>query len=129
VTASEPDREQLNAALTMPCLRCGIDMPIEAAIPVMFASGLYEVIYRCSECGGRVRCPTRVERAVTGWQPIETAPANRLIEVGTLGGYGVRAFAFRVRKTDQGWVLEEGDLRSPMPINPTHWRDVAGSYW
>ena len=86
MTASEPDREQLNAALTMPCLRCGIDMPIEAAIPVMFASGLYEVIYRCSECGGRVRCPTRVERAVTGWQPIETAPANRLIEVGTLGG-------------------------------------------
>jgi hypothetical protein len=128
MTASKVDSERLNAALTMPCLKCRFDMRIEAAIPVMFASGLYEVIYRCSKCGGKVRCPTRAERTVTEWQPVETAPANRVIEVGTSETYGVRAFAFRVQKTDQGWVLEEGDIRSAVPINPTHWRDIAGSY-
>ncbi len=57
------------------------------------------------------------------WQTIATAPFDREIEVAVLDELEYDVFAFRVRRTAAGWVVEGID--GFMFIAPTHWRERA----
>jgi hypothetical protein len=63
--------------------------------------------------------------AVNGWQPISTAPLERLIKVATLNREGYHPFVYPVRRTADGWVSEA--TKGLVDINPTHWSDWTDS--
>jgi hypothetical protein len=55
------------------------------------------------------------------WKPIETAPFDRLIEVGVIGRNEVHPFAYPVRRAADGWLAV--GIKGLQEIEPTHWRD------
>jgi hypothetical protein len=55
------------------------------------------------------------------WQPSQTAPINREIEVAALDGRGYHVLAFCVRRADAGWTEFDGFLS----LAPTHRRERA----
>jgi len=57
------------------------------------------------------------------WQPISTAPFDRLIEVSVADGGDLHVFAFPVRRLAGGWLAD--GVKGRIDINPTHWRECA----
>jgi hypothetical protein len=56
------------------------------------------------------------------WQPINTAPLNRNVEIAISDGTGVHAVACACRLTERGWIAAESK-RAFYWVRPTHWRD------
>jgi hypothetical protein len=66
--------------------------------------------------------------AIRQWEPIATAPDNQVVEVAVLEAHGYHAFACRVRRMENGWVIDEDETKGAVPIDPTHWRDCPNDH-
>jgi len=54
------------------------------------------------------------------WQPIESAPFDRDLEVAVLDAGEIHRLVFPCRRTLRGWVTSS--TAAPANIHPTHWR-------
>ena len=55
------------------------------------------------------------------WQPIATAPFDRVLELAVIDRHGEHALAFPCRRVLRGWANSEtGDA---VEVHPTHWRE------
>ncbi len=55
------------------------------------------------------------------WQPINTAPFDRDLELAFLDRDGVHALVFPCRRTLDSWINAETKQR--VDVQPTHWRE------
>lgn len=55
------------------------------------------------------------------WQPIDTAPFNRDLELAVIDRDGPHALAFACRRVDGGWIGVE--TKQHIDVRPTHWRE------
>jgi hypothetical protein len=54
------------------------------------------------------------------WQPISTAPFDQDVELSVIEANEAHALVFPCRRTAMGWV--NMTMRSPLFVEPTHWR-------
>jgi hypothetical protein len=54
------------------------------------------------------------------WQPVSTAPFDRLLELAVISGRRPHSLAFPCRRILRGWVDAKDNS---IEINPTHWRE------
>jgi hypothetical protein len=54
------------------------------------------------------------------WQPVATAPFDRLLELAVIDRDGVHTVAFACRRILGGWLKAES--RERIEVAPTHWR-------
>jgi hypothetical protein len=60
------------------------------------------------------------------WQPLITAPWERVVELAVIDFDGViHALPFPCRRTFSGWL--NADTRKWADVSPTHWRDWQNS--
>jgi hypothetical protein len=59
------------------------------------------------------------DHGIRGWQPVETAPFDRELQLSVIEGE-VHSLVFPCRRTVRGWVSRSGRV---IEISPTHWRD------
>ena len=55
------------------------------------------------------------------WQPIETAPFERDLELAVIDKDGPHALAFACQRTAGGWIGVE--TKQQIDVRPTHWRE------
>lgn len=57
------------------------------------------------------------------WQPIDTAPYNRDLELAVVDEHGAHALVFPCRRIthEGGWVSSE--TKQLVEVDPTHWRE------
>ena len=55
------------------------------------------------------------------WQPIESAPFDRELQLSVIEGE-VHALVFPCRRTEAGWISGSGKA---VEVSPSHWRDWA----
>ena len=58
------------------------------------------------------------------WNPINTAPFDRDVEIAVIDSEEVHAVACPCRLTPHGWVAAESKRRLYW-VRPTHWRDLS----
>ena len=56
------------------------------------------------------------------WNPINSAPFDREVELAVIDGQGEHALIFPCRRVDGAWVDAQTN-RQLYHILPTHWRD------
>ena len=54
------------------------------------------------------------------WEPVETAPFDRELELAVIDRGGVHALAFACRRVAGGWI--NADTKRHIDVRPTHWR-------
>jgi hypothetical protein len=59
------------------------------------------------------------------WQPIESAPDDREVELQVADRFGSYALTFPCRLTKKGWVNANSQGR--LEVHPTHWRERKAS--
>ncbi len=55
------------------------------------------------------------------WEPIDTAPSDRELELAVIDREGPHALAFACRRVDDGWINARSKQR--IDVRPTHWRE------
>lgn len=55
------------------------------------------------------------------WQPIESAPPDREVELQVADSFGSYTLMFPCRLTEEGWVNANSQGR--LEVEPTHWRE------
>ena len=60
------------------------------------------------------------------WHVISTAPFDRDLELALIDANGVHAFFFPCRRVLSGWINAE--MKTPINVYPTHWRDWAKDF-
>jgi hypothetical protein len=60
------------------------------------------------------------QTALTGWQPIDSAPFGRDLELAVIDRDGPHALAFACRRAADGWMGVQ--TRQQIDVRPTHWR-------
>src|SRR2546423_1464419 len=55
------------------------------------------------------------------WQPIESAPLDRPVELSFIEKGEVHALAFPCRRNETGWASDV--TMAIVDVSPTHWRD------
>ncbi len=60
------------------------------------------------------------------WKPIDSAPADREVEVQVADQFGSYALMFPCRLTESGWVNANSQGR--LEVEPTHWRERKPSH-
>lgn len=55
------------------------------------------------------------------WQPIETAPGDRDIELAVMDKDGLHALVFPCRRAAGGWLKAHDGER--LDVRPSHWRE------
>jgi hypothetical protein len=55
------------------------------------------------------------------WKPIDTAPADKDVELQVADQFGSYTLTFPCRLQDGDWVNSSSDGR--LEVNPTHWRE------
>jgi hypothetical protein len=55
------------------------------------------------------------------WEPIVSAPFDRLLELAVIDRDGPHAVAFACRRVVGGWV--NAGTRQLIDVHPTHWRE------
>lgn len=55
------------------------------------------------------------------WEPIDTAPSDRELELAVIDREGPHALAFACRRVDGGWINARSKQR--IDVRPTHWRE------
>jgi hypothetical protein len=55
------------------------------------------------------------------WEPIDTAPLDRELELAVMDRDGPHALAFACRRVDGGWINSKSKQR--IDVRPTHWRE------
>ena len=63
----------------------------------------------------------RVDEFIMNWQPIDTAPFDRDVELAVINGDGKHALTFPCRLTIGGWVNAVTEKQLYFVL-PTHWR-------
>src|SRR5215472_14274281 len=58
------------------------------------------------------------------WQPINTVPLNRDVEIAVSDSQGSCVVACPCRLTKRGWIAAESKKRLYW-VRPTHWRDLS----
>ncbi len=58
------------------------------------------------------------------WQPINTAPFDRDLQLAVLDRDGEHALVFPCRRILNGWINAESKQR--IDVLPTHWREWKG---
>lgn len=59
------------------------------------------------------------------WQPIESAPFDRDLEVAVLEAGEIHRLVFPCRRVLRGWVSAR--TATAVNVHPTHWREWGGS--
>jgi hypothetical protein len=67
-----------------------------------------------------------VDYSTMEWEPIDTAPFDRDVEIAITDSKGVHALARLHRLTRQGWI-DAKDKQRLYWTRPTHWRELGGS--
>jgi len=65
------------------------------------------------------------DHATMEWQPIESAPFDRDLEVAVLEGADIHRLVLPCRRVLRGWV--NAKTASTLTIHPTHWREWDAS--
>jgi hypothetical protein len=60
------------------------------------------------------------------WEPIDTVPLDRDVEIAVADSVGVKVVACPCRLTERGWVAANSKRRLYW-VRPTHWRDLSPS--
>jgi hypothetical protein len=55
------------------------------------------------------------------WEPIESAPFDRDLELAVIASDGPHTLVFPCRRVLGGWV--NSGTRERIDVHPTHWRD------
>jgi hypothetical protein len=55
------------------------------------------------------------------WQPIDTAPFERDLELAVIDNDGQHTLAFACRRIAGGWASAQSKQR--VDVRPTHWRE------
>ena len=55
------------------------------------------------------------------WQPVETAPYDRDLELAVIDPTGAHALIFPCRRAEYGWC--HARTRERADVRPTHWRE------
>jgi hypothetical protein len=55
------------------------------------------------------------------WQPADTAPFDRELELAVLDKDGTHALVFPCRRVLHGWI--DAATRKQVEVRPTHWRE------
>jgi hypothetical protein len=55
------------------------------------------------------------------WQPIDSAPADREVELQVADQFGSYTLMFPCRLTESGWV--NANSQGQLAMQPTHWRE------
>ncbi len=58
------------------------------------------------------------------WEPIDTVPLGRDVEIAVADSTGVQVIACPCRLTEQGWIATSSKRRLYW-VRPTHWRDLS----
>jgi hypothetical protein len=58
------------------------------------------------------------------WQPINTVPLDRDVEIAVADSQGSCVVACPCRLTERGWIAAESKRRLYW-VRPTHWRDLS----
>src|SRR5689334_18086763 len=66
-------------------------------------------------------CRWTKEHVGSMWQPAETAPFDRELELAVIDPLEVHALIFPCRRVAGGWV--NATTKEGVEIHPTHWRD------
>ena len=64
-----------------------------------------------------------VKRCSMEWQPIETAPFGRDLELAVIDAVDVYALVFPCRRARFGWVKSMTGVS--VDVHPSHWREWA----
>jgi hypothetical protein len=67
----------------------------------------------CFLCGG--------SEAAEGWQPIDSAPFDRLLELAVIDRDGTHTLVFPCCRDSDGWT--DAGMGQPVDVVPTHWRE------
>jgi hypothetical protein len=62
-----------------------------------------------------------VDHVTMDWQPIDTAPFDRDVELAVINGEGPHALIFPCRRMVGGWINAESKKQLYYML-PTHWR-------
>jgi hypothetical protein len=63
----------------------------------------------------------RPKQNTRAWKPIDSAPADREVELQVADQFGSYALTFPCRLTEEGWVNANSQGR--LEVEPTHWRE------
>jgi hypothetical protein len=63
----------------------------------------------------------RRNSSVDNWQPINTAPFDRELELAVIDGGDAHVLVFPCRRIDGGWINAGTSRR--IEVSPSHWRE------
>jgi len=62
-----------------------------------------------------------LQASIMQWQPIDTAPFERDLELAVIDKDGPHALAFACRRMAGGWIGAQ--TKQQIDVRPTHWRE------